>query len=109
MTIDLTPMVQSIITLAAIVISAYLVPFIRQKLGAEKLNKVLTWVETLVACADQIYQRHEGQAKKEYVINRLTYILKQYNLSVDMDVLEDMIEAEVLRLHSELKSEGILD
>ena len=107
--IDLTTIMQAVISLAAILISIYLIPFIKQKLGAEKLNKVLTWVETLVACADQIYQRHEGEAKKQYVIERLTCILKQYNLTVDMQVLEDLIEAEVLRLHSELKSEGVID
>lgn len=107
--IDLTTIMQAVVSLAAILISIYLIPFIKQKLGAEKLNKVLTWVETLVACADQIYQRHEGEAKKQYVIERLTCILKQYNLTVDMQVLEDLIEAEVLRLHSELKSEGVID
>lgn len=107
--IDLTTIMQAVISLAAILISIYLIPFIKQKLGAEKLDKVLTWVETLVACADQIYQRHEGEAKKQYVIERLTCILKQYNLTVDMQVLEDLIEAEVLRLHSELKSEGVID
>ena len=74
--IDLTTIMQAVISLAAILISIYLIPFIKQKLGAEKLDKVLTWVETLVACADQIYQRHEGEAKKQYVIERLTCILK---------------------------------
>lgn len=107
--VDLTPVFQAIISVASVIALLYLVPFIKRKVSAEKLDQILRWVETLVACADQIYERHEGAEKKQYVIDRLTTILAEHGLLVDLTVLEDLVEAEVLRLHSELKAEGVYE
>lgn len=109
MTLDLTPILQAVIILASTLITIYLIPFIKGKVEAEKLSTILSWVETLVACADQIYDRHEGAEKKAYVLERLQAILAEHNLTVDLKVLEDLIEAEVLKLHSELKADGVID
>lgn len=109
MNIDLTPIFQAVISVVSVVALLYLVPFIKRKVSAEKLSQILKWVETLVACADQIYNRHEGAEKKQYVIDRLLAILDEYGLFVDVAVLEDLVEAEVLRLHSELKALDVVE
>ena len=107
--IDLTPVFQAIISVVSVIALLYLVPFIKKKVNAEKLSQILKWVETLVACADQIYERHEGSEKKQYVIDRLTTILADHGLLIDLTVLEDLVEAEVLRLHSELKAMDVIE
>lgn len=107
--IDLTPVFQAIISVVSVIALLYLVPFIKKKVNAEKLSQILKWVETLVACADQIYERHDGAEKKQYVIDRLTTILADHGLLVDLAVLEDLVEAEVLRLHSELKAMDVIE
>ena len=107
--IDLTPVFQAIISVVSVIALLYLVPFIKKKVNAEKLSQILKWVETLVACADQIYERHEGAEKKQYVIDRLTTILADHGLLIDLTVLEDLVEAEVLRLHSELKAMDVIE
>lgn len=107
--IDLTPVFQAIISVVSVIALLYLVPFIKKKVNAEKLSQILKWVETLVACADQIYERHEGAEKKQYVIDRLTTILAEHGLLIDLTVLEDLVEAEVLRLHSELKAMDVIE
>lgn len=109
MNIDLTPIFQAVISVVSVVALLYLVPFIKRKVSAEKLSQILKWVETLVACADQIYNRHEGAEKKQYVIDRLMAILEEHGLFIDVAVLEDLIEAEVLRLHSELKALDVIE
>lgn len=107
--IDLTPVFQAIISVVSVIALLYFVPFIKKKVSAEKLSQILKWVETLVACADQIYERHEGAEKKQYVIDRLTTILADHGLLIDLTVLEDLVEAEVLRLHSELKAMEVIE
>ena len=109
MKVDLTPILQAVIILASTLITLYVIPFIKSKVESEKLAKIISWVETLVACADQVYERQQGAEKKQYVLGRLTTILAQYGLSVDTAVLEDLIEAEVLKLHSELKADGVIE
>ena len=54
---------------------------------------------------EQKEQLYEGKAKKEYVVNYLTEMLKKQGLTVDMETLENMIEAEVLKLHKQIKTE----
>lgn len=107
--IDLTPLVQTIVVLIAAFLTAYIVPLIKERVETEKLNKILTWVETLVACADQIYERHQGAEKKQYVMERLSAILAEHHLTVDMQSLEDLIESEVLKLHSQLKAMDVIE
>ena len=109
MSIDLTPIVQAIIAIVVTVASMYLIPFIKSKVENEKLSQIIMWIETLVACADQIYERHQGAEKKAYVIERINAILAQHNLHLDLRAIEDLIEAAVLKLHSELKAEGIIE
>ena len=109
MTIDLTPVVHAVIVVAVALASAYLVPFIKRKVESKKLSQIIVWVETLVACADQIFERHQGAEKKAYVIERINAILAQHNLQLDLQSIENLIEAAVLRLHSELKADGVIE
>lgn len=109
MTLDLTPILHAVIILASTLITIYVIPFIKQKVEASKLQNIIGWVETLVACADQIFERQQGAEKKAYVLERLQAILEEHKLTIDIKALEDLIEAEVLRLHSELKAEGVIE
>ena len=102
---DITHIFEIIILLLAAVVATFVVPLLKQKFGQEKLNKVLTYVEIAVKAADQLFATDEGKAKKEYVVNYLQEILKQQGLTVDMETLENMIEAQVLQIHKQLKTE----
>lgn len=102
---DITHIFELVILLLTAVVATFVVPLLKQKFGQEKLNKVLTYVEIAVKAADQLFATDEGKAKKEYVVNYLNDILKQQGLTVDMETLENMIEAQVLQIHKQLKTE----
>ena len=84
--------------IAAALISAVAVPWLRAKFDAEELNDFLRWVEIGVAAAEQLYNTNEGEKKKRYVVQ----YLNDKGFRVDVEDMENAIEAAVLQLHKEL-------
>lgn len=102
MTIDLTALVQAVIALIGALISAFVIPWLKRKISAEKLAEVSTWVEIAVEAAEQLYEGSgRGAEKKEYVIQ----FLQQKGYTVDMAAIENMIEAAVYNLPPKLRGE----
>lgn len=95
MTIDLTPIANAVITLVALLITTFLIPWLKTKAGAEKFAEIEKWTRVAVNAAEMIYKESGmGEAKKQYVVNYLN--ARGYKL--DMDTVETLIEAAVLEL-----------
>ena len=98
MPIDYTQIIGSIITLAVAVITTFLIPWLKERYGAEKLMKWQQYVNIAVEAAEQIYAATEGDAKKAYVLK----YLNEQGIVFDADTVDKMIESAVLLLHAEL-------
>lgn len=92
--IDYTDIIQAVITLLATLITTFLIPYIRKKLSAEKLEELKKWVAIAVNAAEQLYGSKTGQQKKEYV---LSFLLDK-GIVFDAAEVATMIEAEVYKL-----------
>lgn len=105
--IDYTELIQAIITLFAVLISSFLIPFLKEKLSKERYEKLKTWVSVAVKAAEQLYGSKTGKQKKEYV---LAY-LKEKGIAFDTKEIETLIESEVYKITqggSWLSSEGTI-
>ena len=102
--IDITPIANALIALAAAVVSAVVIPWICSKGDAEELAEFLRWVEIGVAAAEQLFDSADGLKKKVYVVN----YLKDKGYTADVEDIENAIEAAVLRLHKELYGQTVL-
>ena len=90
--IDITPIVNAVIMLAAALITTFLVPWIKGKVDEQKLDKMLRWVEIAVEAAEQIYKESGmGEKKKQYVLN----FLKSKCYAIDTESVDAMIESVV--------------
>lgn len=97
--IDITTIIQAIITIIVFVIGTFLIPWIKQKIGASQTDELLNWVAIFVRAAEQIFRESGmGEQKKTYVIQRL----QEKGYSLDLDAIDDMIEAAVLDLNREV-------
>ena len=93
--IDITTVVEAIISLIGIVISAVLVPWLKTKLDGNKLDNLLTIINQLVAAAEQIYVGSgRGAEKKAYVVEQLGKL----GFTVDTDAIDAYIESAVYEL-----------
>ncbi|MEG1263518.1 MAG: phage holin, LLH family [Clostridia bacterium] len=65
--IDLTQIVTALLGVLATVVTAYMVPWLRGKIGEENYRRSLVVAETLVKAAEQIYGAGKGKEKLQYV------------------------------------------
>lgn len=92
---DITNILEAVIALAVAIITGLVIPLLRQKLGAEKLNKVATYVQIAVEAAEQMFRESgKGAEKKAFVIDWLA----EHNIVIDDDKLDAMIESAVYNL-----------
>ena len=104
MNLDLTEIIEVVIMIISAVVSTFLIPYLRQRLGDEKREKLLFWVKTAVRAAEQIYGSKTGQQKKEYVVS----FLLSKGIVVDIDEVTALIESEVHKLtDTKAKSEKV--
>ena len=90
--IDLTPIVNALITLLGLLLTTFLIPWIRVKVSAEKLEQVKKWTSVGVKAAEMIYRESGmGEAKKKYVRK----FLESKGYKLDIDTVDALIEATV--------------
>ena len=95
MTYDITPIAQAIIVLIGAIITYVLIPWIRSKTTKEQQEEIKQWVKIAVAAAEQKFVgQGRGEEKKQWVLE----FLSKYNLKVDLDAIDAMIEAAVWEL-----------
>lgn len=93
---DLTPIVSALISILLALITTFLIPYIKTKIGEQKFNEIKDWVRIAVSAAEMIYTGPgRGAEKKEYVIQ----YLNSKGYSLDVDSINNLIEAAVLELN----------
>lgn len=100
--IDYTPIIQAIIALAGVLITAFLIPWIKSKYTNEQIGKAQYWVNVAVRAAEQTLKvvDETGEKRKKFVED----FLASKNLKIDTASIGNMIEAAVIELNNELKA-----
>lgn len=99
--LDLTPLLEAIISLVATVITIFLIPWLRERFGNEKLNKAKSWVEIAVLAAEKLYGSGNGKKKLAYARS----FLAEHNVKLDFDTLKVMVDAEIKKMEQAAKKE----
>lgn len=102
--IDLTPIVEAIATLAVAIITALVIPWLKGKIDADKLEEIKLWVTVAVEAAEQLYTGSgRGAEKKAYVVE----FLNSKGFKIDAETLDKLIEAAVFNLPDYFTISGI--
>ncbi len=80
---------------AALVVTRYLIPLIREKIGADKMKQIVQWAKNAVLMAQQVHWSRAGEDRKAIVTEFLKGILTAKNISVSDEQLDILIEAAV--------------
>lgn len=99
--IDLTPILQAVIALAAALITAFVIPWIRSKTTVEQRELLLSVISSLVYAAEQIYGAGNGEKKLAYVIAEL----EGRGMTVDVAAIEAIVKEQYELLHKHTKTE----
>lgn len=83
-----------VMSLAVVVVTRYLVPYLKARLSAANQEELIQLIENLVQAAEQLFTAEKsGEQKKEYVVNALAEKGVQVTESINA-----MIEAAVYNL-----------
>lgn len=101
--VDLTQIIVAVLTLVISLITAFLIPYLKTKVSAEKLDTIKFWVNIAVEAAEMIYVgTGRGQEKKDYVVQ----FLNSKGFTLNVSEIENLIEATVMELKLEQKKEA---
>ncbi len=93
---DITPIVNAVIALAAAVVTAFVIPWIKSKTTTAQREEIEAWVRIAVTAAEQIYSdAGKGKEKKKYVLD----FLAEKNLKIDEESVDLMIESAVKNMN----------
>lgn len=93
---DITPIVEAVLALIAVLITTVVIPFVKAKTTAQEQREINEWVKIAVAAAEQMYVgQNRGVEKKRFVMGWL----EEHGVKVDMEHINAMIEAAVYELN----------
>lgn len=88
----------AVFTIISALISAYVIPWIKANIGADKLAEIAYYTELAVRSAEQLFTPEEWAKKKEYVYTYISGLVSEYGLKLspaDIDILIEGIVNEV--------------
>lgn len=87
-----------VVSVAAAAVARYVIPWIQSNINAHTLAEIQYWVEASVFCAQQLFDKTDGQKKKEAVEMFLREVLEQKEIHITESQLDTLIEAAVKQL-----------
>lgn len=88
-----------IVMIAALVVARYIVPWVKEKIGTEKLNTVAEWAKKAVLYAEQVMTAATGEEKKEAVTAIIKEIVESANISITDEQIDILIESAVKQMN----------
>ena len=92
--IDLTPLAEALVELAVTAVALFVIPWLKERYGNEKLEKARHWVEIAVYAAEKMYGAGRGDEKLAYAEE----FLAQHKIKLDLDTLKAMVDAEIKKM-----------
>lgn len=93
--------IKIVVAVVTVLITRYLVPWIKEKTDSTKYNNFLSMVLQCVEAANQLYTPEEWKAKKEYVLNLAIEYAGSHGVNVTMKEIDAIIEGFVIAVKGE--------
>lgn len=85
-----------LISILGVIITGVVVPYVKEKIGNEKLAKYEEWATLAVQCAEMIFvEKGMGESKKEYVVKFLNDMFNKDKVVITPEQIEVLIESAV--------------
>ena len=103
--INWSPLFNGLIALAGVILTAYIIPLLKQSLSSKQLENVRLAVNTSVRAAEMLFGTEQGAAKKQWVLD---YLASQ-NIVVDEEQLNALIEEAVYELNKDKNEDKVVN
>ena len=86
---------ECVITVIVLLVSAYVIPYLKNKIGTDKMQLLEQFVEAAVRAAEQLYKPEEWKLKKDYVTQLVTERANSLGIGLDEAEIDAVIEGIV--------------
>lgn len=93
--------VKIVIMVTVLVVTRYLVPLIKDKIGSSNMKLIAEWTKYAVLKAQQVLWSESGEDRKVYVTEFLKNLLIEKNIALSDEQLDILIEAAVKQMKIE--------
>lgn len=87
--------VKLVVMLVVTGVCAYAVPYLKSKIGMDKLDKLAFWSNQFVLTAQQVMWAKTGEERKAYVKDAMKEITREANIKITDEQMDALIEASV--------------
>lgn len=84
-----------IVILAVTWATRYMVPLLKELIGAAKMEEIRKWVKDTVLMVQQVHEAKPGAERKEIVVDLIRKMLIKKNIDISAEQLDTLIEAAV--------------
>lgn len=91
----LNMIIKTVVACISVILTTFVIPWIKSKVDAEKLAKIEEYCELAVRCAEQIYTAEEWKEKKEYVTKYILEKVEELNIKLTLEDINNLIEGIV--------------
>lgn len=99
--VNLTEIIVALIGVLASIVTVYVVPLLKAKLGKERWEQLVKIAETVVDAAEQLGIAEKIVDKAEYAFEQVKLALVKQKLVYDDETIKAAIEAAVLPFNTE--------
>ena len=89
----------AIISIAGVLVSAYVIPWIKTKISAQDMETIVFWVRFAVRCADQLFTPEQWEEKKQYVMQYIIDKVAELGIKISETDINVLIESAVNSIH----------
>ena len=91
----ITKVTECVLTVIALLVSAYLIHWLKTKISEEKLEELEKFCEQAVRAAEQLYTPEEYKLKKAYVLSLINEQIEKLGLGLNEAEIDAIIEGIV--------------
>lgn len=86
----------AIIPVLGVILTSFIIPYFKEQIGNEKLNKYQEWANMAVKAAEMLFtESGMGAEKKEYVVKFLTEQFNKNKVVITEEQMNILIESAV--------------
>ena len=88
-------LLNAVATIIGILLTMYVIPWLKNKVGEQKLSEIKAYAEIGVRAAEKLFTVEEFADKKEYVVNLVTAKSNEIGIVLSADDINALIESIV--------------
>lgn len=91
----ITKLTELIVTIIVLLVSAYLVPWLKNKIGEDKYALLIEFAEIIVRSAEKIYTPEQWETKKQYAVTMVTDKAHELGIEITLEEVNAIVEGAV--------------